>query len=79
MEITINHFINDVSIADLDRSIDISIDNEKTFPDGQGGFIGDYDYFYMMAEQGQSFKTLIEMGILSIDSDGTINAKCNYK
>lgn len=79
IEMRVNHFIGEIPILDLDRSIDLELDNGRQYPDGQGGFIGDYDYFYAMAEAGAGLKDLIDGGMNNVDNEGIINAKCNYK
>lgn len=80
MELFINHFKDNIPFADLDTNLSLVLDNTKQYPiDLEGNTIGDYDYFYMQAEAGVPLKSLVESGIAAVDSDGTINSKCNYK
>lgn len=78
LEVTIEHYINDSKLGDMDKSIDLLLNNEKTYQVGNE-FIGDLDAFIMQAEAGLPFKQMVQAGLMSVDADGTINAKCMYK
>lgn len=78
LEVTIDHYIGDSKLGDMSKSIDLTLNNEKQYQVGNE-LIGDFTAFVMQAEAGVPFKQMVTMGIQSVDADGTINAKCNYK
>ena len=79
LDLRVNHFVNDVAFTEQDRTISLVINNNVMYPDGQGGQIGNYDYFLMQSEANTGFKDMIVAGITEIDENGMLNMKCAYK
>lgn len=79
LDLNIFHYIDDINITDMDKTIQLLIDNSEMYPDGQGGEIGNYDYFILAGEAGTSLQDMVTQGVLVVQANGKINPKCNYK
>lgn len=78
VELRVKHFLNTVAFPEMERAIVLTLDNSNTFPDG-AGTIGDYTYFTTQCENNVGFKTIVQNIVGYLDTDGRINAACNYK
>ena len=85
MEVQIEHYLNDLPFTEYNRAIKLLLDNSAQYPTGEVDednnpiTIGDYAYFTMQAEAGAPLKTLVEGGVMQVDSTKLLDAKCAYK
>jgi len=85
MEVQIEHYLNDLPFTEYNRPIKLLLNNTAQYPTGEMDAegnpvtIGDYDYFTMQAEAGASLKSLVEGGVMQVDSTKVLDIKCAYK
>lgn len=75
----ISHYLDGVSLPQLDKEITLLSDNTIQVPTGiEEETKGDYDIFVERGDNGDSYKTIVIDGINMVDMIGKINQKMSY-